>query len=302
MRNLRGARWRYSRKLRRKCGLRSKLLVRAFAEVPREFYLGAPPWPILTLKGYRPISNPHRLYDDVLVGIVPKRGLNNGQPSGLASWFDALDLKRNSSAVHIGAGVGYYSAIIAHVLGPGGHLRAIEIDDTLAPRAKQNLAHLRQVEFIHGDGTKLDLGHADAIFVNAGANYPLASWLDAMNPGARLIFPLTAMRPMNLPLPTVRVPAASNVRRRHRRHVWYGVRGGGVMIRVTRESDRYRADLISAVGIFPCIGAVSRETDDAAASSLMRGDYESIKFIRRDSHEAGPACWLHHDGACISSE
>src|SRR6266403_6136078 len=144
MQNLNGARRRYARKVRRKAHLRSKLLVRAFAETPRERYLGPPPWKLLTLKGYRVPrkSHPRDLYNDVLVGILPHRFLNNGQPSGLAMWFDAMDLKRNEHAVHIGSGVGYYSAILAHVVGPGGHLKAIEIDDELAPRAKKNLAHL----------------------------------------------------------------------------------------------------------------------------------------------------------------
>jgi len=43
-----GVRRRYARKIWRKAGLRAKLLVRAFAEVPRERYLGPGPWKVLT--------------------------------------------------------------------------------------------------------------------------------------------------------------------------------------------------------------------------------------------------------------
>src|ERR1039457_3116129 len=115
--NLNGARRRYARKIRRKAHLHSKLLVSAFAETPREHYLGPPPWKLLTPKGYRSPrkSHPRHLYDDVLVGILPERGLNNGQPSGLAMWFDALNLKRNERVVHTECGTGNSPAILANL-------------------------------------------------------------------------------------------------------------------------------------------------------------------------------------------
>ena len=34
-------------------------------------------------------ADPAWLYSDILVGIVPERGLNNGQPSGHANWIAA---------------------------------------------------------------------------------------------------------------------------------------------------------------------------------------------------------------------
>src|ERR1700719_3827241 len=162
MPNLNGARKRYARKIRRIARLQNPLLIRALAEVPREHFLGPPPWSLLTMKGYRKKTRPQLLYDDVLIGIIPERWLNNGQPSGLAAWFDALDLERNDCVVHIGCGTGYYTAILAHTVGRRGHVKAIEIDEELAPRAKQNLESLAQVEVIHGDGAAIDVGHADA--------------------------------------------------------------------------------------------------------------------------------------------
>jgi protein-L-isoaspartate(D-aspartate) O-methyltransferase len=53
----------------------------AFAAVPREHFLGPGPWPILRWgRGYEatPTADPVYLYDDVLVGIIPERRLNNG--------------------------------------------------------------------------------------------------------------------------------------------------------------------------------------------------------------------------------
>ncbi len=97
MPNLSGAPRRYARKIRREAGMRSKRLVRAFAEVPREKFLGPGPWQLL-IPNYRktgyvgtPNAHPRHLYDDVLVGILPQRFLNNGHPASLASWLDWLD-------------------------------------------------------------------------------------------------------------------------------------------------------------------------------------------------------------------
>jgi protein-L-isoaspartate(D-aspartate) O-methyltransferase len=293
--NLSGARRRYARKLRHRSHLRNQLLIRAFAEVSREHYLGPGPWKIAARGAYRqtPDAHPRHVYRDVLIGIIPERLLNNGQPSALAQWLDALDLKRDQTVVHIGCGTGYYSAIIAHVVGPGGHLTAIEIDDELAPRAKQNLAHLAQVEMIHGDGSSIDVGPADAIFVNAGANFPESLWLDALKPNGRLLFPLITMKPTRL---HVLWPDWA----RNRAPLFYTAAGAGVMLTITREAAGFSARATSSVGIFPCINSIHRETDQSAAIALRRGDYETIRSIRRDAHQPDDSCWLHNDGACIS--
>ncbi len=291
--NLNGARTRYARKIARKAHLRSKLLVRALAETPREHYLGPPPWKVLTLKGYRSSrkSHPRQLYDVVLVGILPERFLNNGQPSGLAMWFDALNLKRNERVVHIGCGTGYYTAILANVVGPGGHVRAFEIDAELAPRAAGNLAHLRQVEVIHGDGSAIDPGPADAIFVNAGVNYPVPIWLDAIPVKGRLMFPLIS---------TLKIPHPAVVPWRAQCYP-SSFRLGGMMLLVTREPTHLSVRVVSSVGIFPCIGAIERHADQRAAASLQRTDYDSIASLRRDAHEQDGSCWLHGDGFCVST-
>jgi len=290
-----GARRRYARKIRRKAHLHSKLLVIAFAQTPREHYLGPPPWKLLTPKVYRSPrkSHPRHLYQDVLVGILPERLLNNGQPSGLAMWFDALNLKRNERVVHIGCGTGYYTAILANVVGLAGHVRAFEIDAELAPRAASNLAHLRQVEVIHGDGSVLDPGPADAIFVNAGANYPVPIWLDAIPVKGRLMFPLIST-------PVIRHPAVVPWRARQY-PPFYSFGLGGMMILVTRETSHFSVRVVSGVGIFPCIGAIEREADKRAAASLQRTDYDSITSLRRDSHAQDDSCWLHGEGFCFST-
>jgi protein-L-isoaspartate(D-aspartate) O-methyltransferase len=285
MPNLNGARQRFARRLRKRGCLRSKLIVNAFATVPREHYLGPRPWSIMTAKGYRPTNNPHALYDDVLVGIIPQRLLNNGRPSSLARWFDALNLQRNEDVVHIGCGTGYYSAILAEVVGPGGSVTSIELDDGLASRARENLAQFHQVTVINGDGNSVGIDRSDAVFVNAGVNFPRVLWLDALNPGGRLIFPLVTMKPL-----PIRVAGA----------VWHTNGYSGVMIRVMRAGEQFDATTISSVVIFPCFGSVERDTDEDAAEAIKRNDSESIHSIRRDAHDQEDSCWLHGPDCCIS--
>src|SRR5208337_1817114 len=83
--------------------------------------------------------DPRRLCHDALVAIDETRRPNNGQPSLWASLFDQLGLARGDRVVHIGAGTGYYSAILAEIVGPSGRVTALEIDAGLAERARDNL-------------------------------------------------------------------------------------------------------------------------------------------------------------------
>ena len=81
----------------------------------------------------------------MLVAIDPVRHLNNGEPGFLAFLIDALELKAGERVAHIGCGTGYYSAILAEVVGKKGRVIAVEIDQKLAARAKRNLSPWRQV-------------------------------------------------------------------------------------------------------------------------------------------------------------
>ena len=122
----------------------------AFASVPREKFLGPGPWKIgspetgcagSTLSYFETEdSDPCRLYHNITVAIDPARRLNNGQPSALAFWINSLDLKRGDRVFHLGCGVGYYTAIMAHVVGSQGTVIACEVDPDLAARATENLS------------------------------------------------------------------------------------------------------------------------------------------------------------------
>jgi len=163
---------------------------RAFAAVPREDFLGPGPWQVVRWgrdgRGYvtTPSRNPVYLYDDVIVAILSERNLNNGQPSLHAWLMSAAAPRAGEHVVHIGTGNGYYTAILAQLVGRRGKVTAIEYDPELAARSVRNLAHWPQVTVIAGDGTQVDFPKTDVIYVNAGATHPLPHWLDRLKEGA----------------------------------------------------------------------------------------------------------------------
>jgi protein-L-isoaspartate(D-aspartate) O-methyltransferase len=139
------ARQRYAEELRFTARLGSRAVIDAFATAPREHFLGPGPWRILSPMAMAEYwttddADPHHLYHDVLVAIDEERRLNNGQPSLWARMYDHLDLRPGDHAVHVGAGTGYHSAILAEIVGRAGRVTAIEIDPALAARAGENLA------------------------------------------------------------------------------------------------------------------------------------------------------------------
>ena len=183
----------YAAEITRSAHVQDPRIEKAFAAVPREDFVGNPPWRVGSggLFGLTSSDDPARLYEDVLVAIDAERGINNGQPSLHAQAIDALRLKEGETVVQIGAGAGYYTAILAELVGPTGRVIAYEIAPDIAARAAANLARYPQVEVRARSGAE-DLPQADAIYVNAAATHPLRAWLDALKPGGRLVFPLQA--------------------------------------------------------------------------------------------------------------
>src|SRR5947199_6129922 len=196
--NINDLRWYYAEEIRAVANVQTESLVTAFAKVPRENFLGTGPWQIANPDSWQAMSSgakgggsyrmtedadPKHLYHNVLIAIDASRSLNNGQPSGLAMWIDALELQPGESVLHVGCGVGYYTAIIAEVVGSSGRVTGVEVDAELAERARQNLAYLNHVEVINASGSEFDSGSYDAIFINAGATHPQSIWLDNLRPG-----------------------------------------------------------------------------------------------------------------------
>ncbi|GJD47465.1 Protein-L-isoaspartate O-methyltransferase [Methylobacterium crusticola] len=169
----------------------------AFASVPRERYLGPPPWRVSGPAGYvaLPGTDPVLAYQDRLFALAPERGVNNGSPTLHARWLHHCRLKSGDRVVHLGAGTGYYTALIAHLVGPGGRVTAVECDAGLAGQAGTNLAHLPNVSVVQGDAAQWPRDAVDCVCVNFSVERPAAAWLDRLGDGGRLIFPLGVPRP-----------------------------------------------------------------------------------------------------------
>ena len=166
-------------------------LEEAFASVPREAFLGPGPWIIFAGDGRfeTPSADPAYIYQNVLVVLDADKGINNGEPMLHAMWIAKIAPKPGETVTHIGAGTGYYTALLARLVEPGGNVTAFELETDLASRASANLTQYDNVEVINGDAVATALPPSDVIYVNAGVVAPPATWLKALKPGGRLIFP-----------------------------------------------------------------------------------------------------------------
>lgn len=266
------------------CNLRTPALVEALATVPRERYLGPGPWLIRSevdvVGGPRQTTDddPRHLYHNVAVAIDPARQLFNGAPSILSTCIDALGLRAGHRVLHVGCGLGYYSALMAHCVGESGRVVAVDIDPALAADARSKLMPLPWVETREGDGTAISGETFDAILVNAGMTHPHEAWLDALSSGGRLILPLTCtMGPM-------------------------GNIGKGFVLRITNTSaESLDVRIVSMVAIYSAVGIRDAALDDALGQAMRRGPFPPVKRLRRDRHEAETSCWLHADTFCLTT-
>lgn len=122
-------------------------LIDAFAAVPREDFVGLGPWQVFVGSGYIPTisDDPRLLYRDVLIALAPERQINNGQPSLHARCLAVAAPSAGELVVHLGAGTGYYSAVLAKLVGGVGSVIAIEREEDLPERAVRSLREFSNV-------------------------------------------------------------------------------------------------------------------------------------------------------------
>jgi protein-L-isoaspartate(D-aspartate) O-methyltransferase len=271
----------YAEEIQATANLKSAAVIEALASVPRERFLRPGPW---TVRGESDFMQPPRqtadadprhVYHNLAIALDPARQLFNGAPGLIAMAIDLLMLNSGARVLHIGSGTGYYTALMAHCVGPEGRVVAIEVDPQLAADARANLGSMPWVEVRQADGTG-DLGSSfDAVLVNAGVTHPLASWLDALDMGGRMILPLTTAV-----APTI---------------------GKGPMFLLTR-TDRLTFDArpTGFVAIYSAVGLRSDAHNERLAQLMKSNPFPPVKRLRLDQHESSAACWLHWDGGCLS--
>jgi protein-L-isoaspartate(D-aspartate) O-methyltransferase len=265
-------------------GVADRRLEAAFAEIRREDYLGPGPWPIFRwLRAYAatPSADPVYLYTDDVIGILPERRINNGQPSLHAALIAGAMPREGEHVVHVGAGVGYYSAILAQLVGNSGRVTAIEFDPDLASRAAVNLASLPQAQVVRGDGATVPFDPADVIYVNAGATRPADSWLDRLSDGGRLILPLTTDKGFGGSAPP-------------------DMARSGAVFRIERRRGEFSAKWISPVAIFPCEGARDAASEAALAAAFAKGGWQQVTRLYRHDRVSDDQAWLRAPGWCLA--
>jgi protein-L-isoaspartate(D-aspartate) O-methyltransferase len=262
-------------------------LIEAFSRVPREQFLGPGPWEIASsdARGLSPLSavqvsytsvdDPRDLYHNVMIALDKAADINNGQPSALARWIDAMHLRRGERVYHLGSGVGYYTAIIAEVVGPQGSVVGTEVEPELVERAAKNLRAYPNVAVHAKDGAAFDPGECDAMLINAGVTHPLPLWLDRLRDGGRLVVPLTMAA-----TPTV---------------------GVGLMTKIVRQGNGYSLEVVSPLAIYSCKSARDPEREPLMKTVMATGGFLKVKSIRRDKHERTETCALHGGDVCLSS-
>ncbi len=258
---------------------KNERLKHAFASTPRERFIGIGPWKVFAGGNYveTPTDDAAFLYQDVVVALAPERRINNGEPSLHAISLAALNVKQGEKVLHVGAGTGYYTALLARLTGETGTVVAYEVEHDLAQNAMRNLSDLSNVTVQERSGSEAPLPACDAIYVNAGATAPLDVWLDALRLHGRLLFPLT---PADGP---------------------GGMPGAGGMILVTRTgTDHFDARFVCAAMFVPCFGARDEETAQKLSAAFKRGDFNNVRTLRRNS-KPDDSCWCAGSGWWLST-
>lgn len=202
-------------------GIQDERLEAAFAAVRREDFLAPGDWHIVAGSGaYRklPANDPVYIYQDSLFGLQRERGVNNGSP-GLHAWMlHQLAPRTGDRVAHIGAGTGYYTAVLAELVGSAGHVSAVEFDGELADLARAKLGGRPNVTVVQDDGAVWPVEEVDRIYVNFAVFGPAEPWIERLAPGGSLVFPLGApdpAAPAEGPIHSVR-GAALKVEKRER--------------------------------------------------------------------------------------
>jgi protein-L-isoaspartate(D-aspartate) O-methyltransferase len=217
---------RYADKVLKLAGIGHQRVWEVFAGIAREAFLPPGPWTLISggVATRTPDADPVHVYDNVLVSLDREKGINNGEPALHAAWLAFVDPQPGEIAVHVGTGMGYYTAMLASLVSPGGRVEGYEIHEGLAAEAARRLASYGNVTVHAGSGLARPLPLADVIYVNAGVVAPDPEWLRALRAGGRLIFP------------------------------WQALSQWGHAVLVTRRAAGFAARAVMGVGFINCEG------------------------------------------------
>ena len=119
---------------------------------------------------------------------------SSSQPTIMAYMLDQLGIAPGHRVLEIGAGTGYNAALLRHLVGAGGTVVTVDLDEDVARQAAAHLAGAGYpgVTVVPGDGAAGYPPGApyDRVIATVGVSDLAPAWLDQLAPGGRIVVPL----------------------------------------------------------------------------------------------------------------
>lgn len=164
--------------------IRSPRVARAFLAVPRHLFA--------------PHVSLDVAYTDDVIFTKSQNGVSVSalpSPSISADMLEVLDVGAGQRVLEIGAGTGYNAALLAELVGPGGRVVTIDIDQDIVDDAVANLGAAGRLDSVRvhcGDGGfgLAEEAPFDRVLVTVGAWDVPPAWVEQLVVGGRLVVPL----------------------------------------------------------------------------------------------------------------
>ncbi len=274
---------RYAEDVTSAAGITNPRLIQALAQVRREDFLPAGPW---WVRDEHDIAGPRRtatddrceVYRNYSIAIDVERQLFNGAPGVVAPLIDALALEPGQRVLHIGAGRGYYTSILSHMVGAAGAVIAFEADRELADAARAATRPAGNVDVRTGDASQID-GILDAILVSTGVTHPLPDWIRTLKLDGRMVVPITVTMPAMGPLSK-----------------------GFTCLLEKASPERLAVRVLGMTMIYAATGLRDASLNERLGQTMLRDRGLPIASVRVDRHEVADTCWAHSPDCCLSTE
>lgn len=122
-------------------------------------------------------------------------GATSSQPSTVATMLRLLDVPPGARVLDVGAGSGWTTALLAHLVGPAGSVVGVELEPDLAAWGAANVAATGQgwARVVVADPDVLGLPQEapfDRILVSAEAPEVPGALVDQLGPAGRMVAPV----------------------------------------------------------------------------------------------------------------
>jgi len=139
-----------------------------------------------------PLALRPRAHDDQPLPIG--HGQTISQPTTVRRMLSWLDIQKGQTILDVGSGSGWTTALLASIVGPTGHVYAIDIIDAMVRMGRGNCQKIgiTNATFALADKSGGLVEHApyDRIIVSASANEIPASLRDQLAPDGKIVIPV----------------------------------------------------------------------------------------------------------------